>query len=679
MVSARFLKKLVQVIFVFSTFIFARESLGQSSSVYQGAPIHLDYRFFNETYDVDPSNPSNIPVEAARQFNKSLSNLQLIKLAADNLVRIMESYQQQNSIVDSNFIALLETAKKFEDFQLKLRGIGYRNWTKSDWLIFAEISSKGRFKVEGVDQERLAINDGRFVYLNTLGLGKVQGFDFTKALILTMHEIFNYNSIIPLIERDRLAGEIGIWIESRTVQLSRPKQSKFIAVLINPQPPFQLIEKQVSKKILYETETFLDSVILIDSSNEQSRIADNIYLSFKSMKNGPPNPTEDLRFTVGINGSTYLVPFLTVKDISLSADDKLIIRYEFNSEYYFRETRNSDIPFKLIKSKISPEVNYYSAQYRVEFDLATDKLETLLLSSRDTRTSETAQFSLESIKKSNGDRFVSLILKSINGPDYAKNRSPILLSARSKQKDQNLQFVSVKLESIDRNSARAIFKIPDIDLAIEKLYIPNLPTSGFFYEDVLSSKQPINIAGSSQTGIASDFHVEGLSLKIVNPYMRFGQAYDAVKLKYPPTYLELGIAGTKKINYALIECYHEISWFNMAWGRPDGNTVLDSSMQPNLFVKNKYIYKIDSMNSTRKIKILAPLPIRTGYVQAKTEDQYKKSQIAWFDYGFRYISSVRLIFDDGTFEDLPPGLLPKEFWVQPEFEKSQFPDLTYPL
>lgn len=461
------------------------------------APELFRERLFNSEFKSDIRYVKSAEL-TAKIYTKAYPQIQMILMFKEHLTDILMAYSKINST---------NQVQKYADLSRKsFPPNSFYNKSPEKIDIHLYISTDGKFQVEGVENDRVAINTGREILIHGNALARMDSMTPHQVVQLLLHELLHADKVTTLEVKDKFSTEVAKWLESQTslFQLKNKNIFWFIKIDEKAEPPERFTLRNFYQNetlnTLITNEYLKKSFLAITQNSFETRFEDQFYSSFKSF-DGFLNGDLPVSYFVGAGGSKYRLslPLIQLETPRLSSTGTLVFDYsQLNVNYKAAD----DDDFQRGEIQLDPPL-----KFKTELNLEGRKCEvrrTYPINMID------GSFALDRIVKMPQSNYLSLRVHADNLSELIKSPEfKFTLFAKDLNSLSTLTYESQKINLLNPQEALIDFELAPYAMELSQLIIPEISTEigaetklvGFYKEHVFRSKERILLEGSASSPI----------------------------------------------------------------------------------------------------------------------------------------------------------------------------------
>ncbi|MNK85623.1 hypothetical protein D3C87_1055080 [compost metagenome] len=578
-------------------------------------------------------------------FEKFMPRAQQILLVRDQLLPLLQAYQYANPY-DTYASKMIEIFK--QTFPANARP-GDPNAIH----VFFDYSTDGRFQVDGIEAERLAVNTLSEIRFNILGLMKKQSLSIPDTVQLWLHELSHFDERTPLEVRDKWVATVTQWTQERTMEINVDRKRKILAlVLPAPRTLPETLEQgnrdgfwAVTPESLH-IEEVKKGFLLLEQDGKGTRLYNDAYKGFQTFDNFiKKGAAEWDRLAYGV--VTVNWPTVQVHSVKLLPNKNIQFEYTQKSNLYQVDAMDQrkfkpGSAYLLTRETITPD--FPENTYRVEVNPETSALDIKRNYSQNLQDGDFEMFRVQDHKT---DRYISLRLKLKDASKRLLQSPSIHLVGKDLKNPELLSFEIKKIRLLSNDEVLLHVKVPNRNLEISQLLIPVVDKYGRYSEAKILPSKPFSLFASQNLAFAAT-KIE--SLEIHDKQF----AEDQVRAS-------LRIQSGKKIVGVTVDLEHTL--LALQGSRFESrNTLTMVGEGRKYFIKNQDLKMKDSilsfaipeeMISQVKQGALMEKDITVFYTK-----RWRDSAQTLKDTEYRHVRAMWVHFADGTLAKVPDSKLP---------------------
>lgn len=565
-----------------------------------------------------------------KNFTAGLSRAQMILIVRDHLPAIVRSYSAEKGLYENkHFVKVIADAVAQGDRS-----------DFSNYKVFFEFDSAGRFQTHDIEPNRLAVNTGSEVYFNLRDIAQKESFTMADAVQLWLHEILHKDSSTALEVRDAWGAKVSQWVRERSTEIQVDLSKKIVA-LSTPDGDFGKMESLGQFPDRDFLASLQDRFLMFEESSQGTKVLRDVYAGFSTFDNSL-DPVSDSK------GRVIQWPVVTIEKVRKTSKDTLQIEYSQRTVIYRQDWRG-------VYSKDSSGFGYNGVmnppgdRYRIEWDVAKSAIGT---SRTYSRALGEGDFEIYRVKDVGIKRFVSLRVKTQNVQSLLEADSMHLL-AKGTQGSQLLSFELKHVRSLSKDEVLIQVLVPPKNMEISQIVLSLTNSENAYSEVALRPSKPLILKGSSEF---SPPPVNVLSLSVKE------KATEQEKVQ-----IKLALTNSKTVKGVTLDLEHEM----LAQSFQTGNSGVVRSDSVN-FVglgRKYYFSKADLKTSADGVSIDIPEIDLTKYQEGPVVTQKisrfyttsRQDQLPYLlDNKRRRLTAVWVHYADGQVENVPVSQLPTE-------------------
>ncbi|MNK94836.1 hypothetical protein D3C87_1150520 [compost metagenome] len=568
-----------------------------------------------------------------KNFSAGLSRAQMILIVRDQLPAIVRSYSAQKGIYgNQHFTKIIENA---------IAG-GDRS-EFSNYKVFFEFDSEGRFQTHDIEPNRLAVNTGSEVYFNLRDIAQKDSFTLADAVQLWLHEILHSDKSMPLETRDAWGAKVSQWVREQTTEFQVKPGLKIVA-LSTPEGDFGKMESLGRFPDRDLLASLQDRFLMFEESKQGTKVLRDVYTGFSTLNNSL-DPLKDF------SGRVIQLPIVTVDKIRKTAQNTLLIEYRQNTVTYQQDYRG-------IYTKDTTGIGYSGVmntpgdRYRIEWNIEKSSIDTSRAYSGNLADGD---FEIYRVKDVGTKRFITLRVKTQNLKSIQEADS-LHLIAKGSQESQLLSFEIKHLRALNQDELLMQVLVPQKSMEISQILLHVTISENAYSEISLRPSKPLVIKGHAEVGIPP-IKVQNISVK--------EKATDQDKVQ-----IRLAMSDAKNITGVTLDLEHEMRTQTYQTGF-SGVSRSDTFNFVGLGRKY-YLSKSELRVSTDSVSIEVPeidlTKYQTGPVVTQKISRFytttRQDELPYLlDNQRRRIMSVWVHYKDGQVEKVNLNLLPTEMFT----------------
>jgi hypothetical protein len=580
-------------------------------------------------------------------FEKFMPRAQQILLVRDQLLPILQAYQEAtpSDTYASKMIAIIK-----QTFPAK----AYAN-DPNVINVFFDYSTNGRFQVDGIEADRLAINTLSEIYFNILGLLKKEKLSLPDTVQLWLHELSHFDDHTPLETRDKWVASVTQWTQERTTEIKLDGERKILSLVL-PAPrelPDTIEQGSNSQSWAVTPESLhLNEVkkgfLILEQDTKGTRLYSDAYKGFQTFDNFIKNGAAQWD---GFAYGTLTVNWPTVQVRSVKVLPNKNIQFEFTqkSNIYQRDAMdqrkfNPGSVYPVTQTTIMPDFPVNT--FRVEVNPQTSEID---IKRNYSQNLQDGDFEIYRVQDHNTDRFLSLRLKLKDVSERLKQSPSLHVIGKDLKNAEILSFEITKMRFLKNDEVLLHLKVPNRNLEISQILLPVVDKYGRYSETKILPSKPFSLFASLNLSFAAS--------KVENLEIHDKQfAEDQV-------HASLRVQGGKKVVGVTLDMEHTLlavqgSRFNS----PDTLTLVGEGRK--YFIKPQNLKMKDSVLSfaipeemISQVKEGALMEKKiTAFYTRKWRDSAKTLR----DTQNRQIRAMWVHFADGSVAKVPDAKLPNE-------------------
>lgn len=578
-------------------------------------------------------------------FEKFMPRAQQILLVRDHLLPILQAYQEAtpSDAYASKMIAIVK-----KTFPAK----AYAN--DPDVIhVFFDYNPNGRFQVDGIEADRLAVNTLTEIHFNIQGLLKKEKLSIPDTVQLWLHELSHFDQLTPLEVRDKWVASVTQWTQERTTEIKLDGKRKILALVLPAPRALPSTLKQGSKEGFWAVtpeslhiEEVRKSFLLLEQDTKGTRYYDDAYKGFQTFDNFiKKGAAEWDRLAYGV--VTVNWPTVQVHSVKLLPNKSIQFEYTQKSNLYQVDPMDQR-KFKpgsahmVTRETITPD--FPENTYRVEVNPETSALDIKRNYSQNLQDGDFEMFRVQDQKT---DRYLSLRLKLKDASKRLAQSQSLHLVGKDLKNPELLSFEIKKIRLISNDEVLLHVKVPNRNLEISQLIIPVVDKYGRYSETKILPSQPFSLFASQNLEFTAS-KIE--SLEIHDKEF----AEDQVRAS-------LRIQSGKKIVGVTVDLEHTLlAAQGSRFQSRDTLTMVGEGRK--YFIKNQDLKMKDSilifampeeMISQVKQGALMEKAITAFYTK-----RWRDSAQTLKDTEYRHVRAMWVHFADGTLAKVPDAKLP---------------------
>jgi hypothetical protein len=568
-----------------------------------------------------------------REFSKGLSRAQMILIVRDQLPAIIQAFSMNAND--------LFYAKHFYDLVANNLAKADRS-DFSNYNVFFEFDSSGRFQTTDIEPNRLAINTGNGVYFNLRDIAKKETFTVADAVQLWLHEILHIDQSFSLDLRDAWGAKVAQWVRARTTEIQMTPDRKIVA-LFTPEGDRGKIDSISRFPESDLTTSVKDRFLIFEETPKGAKVLNDIYTGFATFDNSIGKMTD---FSKSLP-SVIQLPLVTVNKIRKTSKNTLQIEYHQETAIYRENYQNG-------YQRDNSGIGYSGLQilpgdkFRIEWNAENSAVETSRSYSRPLADGD---FEIYRVKDVNEKRYVSLRVKTKELKALLEAES-LHLIAKGKGSSQLLSFELKQVRILSKDEVLIHALLPQKTIEISQILFP-APNAEYTYtESTLRPSRPILLQGRAES-VVSKLKVQSISVQ--------GRVTDQDQLR-----MRIELADAKNVKGLTLDLEHEMraNTFRVMNGR------MVSDLHGFLGMGRKYYFSGSQLKvSFEGISFVVPEvdltkyqmgPVMSQRISGHFTNSWKDELPYLQDNQRRRITAVWVHFADGRVEKVPISQLPKE-------------------
>jgi hypothetical protein len=410
-----------------------------------------------------------------RSFSKGFSRAQMILIVRNQLPGIIQSYARTTGDFQSSH---------YYDFIAGNLAKGDRS-DFSDYKIFFEFDTNGKFQTQDIEPNRLAINTGAEIYFNVKDIAAKESFTAADAVQLWLHEILHSDPSMPLEVRDAWGAKVAQFVRERTTEIQMTPERKIIAVT-TPDGDYGKMENLGNSPDDDFYRSLKDRFLIFEETPHGAKVLSDVYGGFSTFGNS-------LSGRYFNNSKTVQLPLVTVEKVRQTGKNTLQIEYRQETMFYRENYRGG---YEKEKSGLgySGVMNRPGDKFRVEWNVENSSVET-------SRTYSSplvdGDFEIYRVKDIGAKRFVSLRVK-MQDMKPLLNADSLHLLAKDKRNSQLLSFELKQVRVLSKDEVLLHVMLPQKTMEISQILLPESNSENAYSEISLRPSKPLLLQGKDE-------------------------------------------------------------------------------------------------------------------------------------------------------------------------------------
>lgn len=410
-----------------------------------------------------------------RSFKKGFTRAQMILIVRDQLPGIIQSYARTTGDYQSS---------QFYEFIAGNLAKGDRS-EFSDYKIFFEFDSNGRFQTHDIEPNRLAINTGHEIYFNLKDIAQKESFTVADAVQLWLHEILHSGPSVPLEVRDAWGAKVAQFVRERTIEIQMAPDRKIIAVT-TPDGDYGKMEYLGRSPDDDFYKSLRDRFLIFEETTLGAKILRDVYAGFSTFGNS-------LSGNYYKNSNTVQLPLVTVEKVRKAGKSTIQIEYRQETMFYRGNYRGG---YEKEKAGIgySGVMNRPGDKFRVEWNVENSSVETSRTYSSPLNDGD---FEIYRVKDVGTRRFASLRVK-MRDVKPLLNADSLHLLAKDKRNTQLLSFELKQVRVLSKDEVLIHVLLPQKTMEISQILMPETNSENAYSEVSLRPSKPLLLQGKDE-------------------------------------------------------------------------------------------------------------------------------------------------------------------------------------
>lgn len=611
----------------------------------QMSPEGLE-RMFGYFKDYSDWTPEKENIHRA-DFEKFMPRAQQILLVRDQLLPLLQAYQEATPY-DAYASKMIEIFKK--TFPATAKPGDPNNIT-----VFFDYSTNGRFQVDGIESDRLAVNTLSEIRFNILGLMKKEKLSIPDTVQLWLHELSHFDERTPLEIRDKWVASVTQWTQERTTEINVGDKRKILALVLPAPRALPTTIEQGSKEGFWATtpeslhiEEVKKGFLILEQDAKGTRFYGDAYKGFQTfdnfIKKGATGWDHFAYDTLTVNW-----PTVQVHSVKILPNKNLQFEFTQKSNLYQRDPLdqrkfNPGSIFGESRSSITPD--FPTNTYRVEVNPETSAIDIKRNYSQNLQDGDFEMFRVQDHKK---DRYISLRLKLKDASKRLKQSSSLHLVGKDLKNPELLSFEIAKTRFLSNDEVLLHVKVPNRNLEISQLLLPVVDTFGRYSETKILPSKPFSLFASQNLPFAAS-KIERLEI------------HDK-QFAEDQVHASLRVQGGKKVVGVTLDLEHTLlAVQEKQYNSRDTLTMVGEGRK--YFIKTSDLKLKDSVLSfavpEEMISQIKYSALKEKHISAFYTQEYRDSAQTLQDTKYRHIRAMWVHFADGTLAKVPDATLPNE-------------------